>query len=159
MPSEDDRWFVAERGEALAGLLLTSRGDVRIQSKKATGDGVDFLVAVDEGESLSTRLFVVRVKGTTSSDESESMRGVNEVFQPHSQSISLPECVFVVNIRDNRARYAWVAEPLVEDSGAKLRFPPPGGFQPLDRAAIDDIVDRVKEWYDILHQQLVPAPT
>ena len=99
MPSEDDRWFVAERGEALAGLLLTSRGDVRIQSKKATGDGVDFLVAVDEGESLSTGLFVVRVKGTTSSEESEWMRGVNEVFQPHSQSISLPECVFVVNIR------------------------------------------------------------
>ena len=151
-------WFVVERSEALAGLLLTSRNDVRIQSKKRQDDGVDFLVAVDEeGEPFSTRLFMVQVKGTTSSDKGEWLEGVEELFHPDTSSIYLPTCVFVVNVRDNRAVYAWVAEPLVEAQGAKLRFLPLGEFGDLDHAAIDEIVNRVKGWYDSLSQQLVPS--
>ena len=160
MTTEKIPWFVAERSEAFAGLLLTFRKDVHVQNKNKTEGGVDFLVAVDEaGGPFSTRLFVVRVKGTTSSDKAEWMQGVKELFQPPNRAIYLPACVFVVNVRENRAFYAWVAEPLVEAQGAKLRFLPPGEFYDLDRAAIDDIVDRLKVWYDILHQQFVPAPT
>src|SRR5262245_62057074 len=103
-----------ERSEALVGLLFTSRKDVKVRYERKKDDGVDFLLAVDEGEPLSTRLFAVRVKGTTSSDRSEWMKGVKEIFQPNSHSLSLPVCLVVVNVRDNRALYAWVAEPLVE---------------------------------------------
>jgi hypothetical protein len=158
MTTEKIPWFVSERSEAFAGLLLTSRKDVRIQSKNETEGGVDFLVAVDEeGEPLSTRLLVVQVKGTTSSDKAEWMQGVKELFQIPNRAIYLPACVVVVNVRDNRAFYAWVAEPLVVSQGAKLRFLPPGEFHDLDRPAVDRIVERIKAWYDVLHRQFVPA--
>ena len=158
MAREKAPWFVVERSEALAGLLLTSRNDVRIQSEKKQDDGVDFLVAVDEeGEPLSTRLFMAQVKGTISSDRSEWIKGVRELFQPANSSIYLPTFVVVVNVRDNQSLYAWVAEPLVEAQGAKLRFPPPADFRVLDRAAVDEIVNRVKAWYDSLSRQLVPT--
>ena len=54
------------------------------------------------------------------------MKGVQELFRPKQSSMYLPGCVVVVNVRDNRALYAWVAEPLVEEQGAKLQFLPSG---------------------------------
>jgi Domain of unknown function (DUF4365) len=157
MSEEKAPWFVVERSEALAGLLLTSRDDVDVQSERKKEDGVDFLLSVKEGDSLPTRLFVVQVKGTLSADQNEWMKGVKELFQPKSSNIFVPVCVFLVNVRNNQFRYAWVAEPFVEEQQAILRFPPPAQFRDLDEPAVDEIVNRVKEWYDVLPRQLMPA--
>jgi Domain of unknown function (DUF4365) len=68
MPSTNEPWFVAERSEALAGVLLTSRKDVRVRDERKDDRGLDFVVEIDTGDPLSTQLFVVQVKGVTSSD-------------------------------------------------------------------------------------------
>jgi hypothetical protein len=157
MSNTNEPWFVAERSEALVGVLLTSRPDVRIQSKRKYDSGLDFLVELDTGGSLSTRLFVVQVKGTTSSKPDDWMQTVEPLFRRPRSSIYLPVCVFVVNVRDNTAFYAWVAEPQVEAKGSTLRFHETGQFSPLGPAAVSDIIDRVKAWYDVLPTQLLPA--
>ena len=69
----------------------------------------------------------------------------------------MPTCAFVLNVRDNHAFYAWMAEPLIEEKGAKLRFPHVGDFHDLDRTAVNSIVDRVKAWYDVLPKQFLPS--
>ncbi len=150
-------WFIAERSEALAGLLLTSQPDVHVRNERKHDDGVDFFVEIHTGEELSTRIFVVLVKGTTSSDPDDWMQIVTPLFKPNGGMIYLPACVFVINVRDNRAFYAWVAEPTVETKGATLRFHEHGAFRDLDVAAVGQIVDRVKAWYDALPKQLQPA--
>ena len=61
------------------------------------------------------------------------------------------------NVRENKAFYTWVAEPQVESKGATLRFHETGTFLPLDAAAVSDIIDRVKAWYGVLPNQLMPA--
>jgi hypothetical protein len=157
MSNTNGSWFVAERSEALAGLLLTSRKDVRVRDERKHDNGLDFLVQINAADPLSTQLFVVQVKGTTSSNQSDWMDSVKQLFGEHSSAIYLPVCVFVVNVRDNKAFYAWVAEPQVETKGATLRFHETGTFQPLDAAAVSDIIDRVKAWYDVLPNQLMPA--
>ena len=43
MSSTNEPWFVAERSEALAGVLLTSRKDVRIRDERKHDSGLDFL--------------------------------------------------------------------------------------------------------------------
>jgi hypothetical protein len=156
MPNEKEPWFVIDRSEALAGLLLTSREDVHVRSEFKNDDGVDFLVELSNGEPVSSRLFWVQVKGTTSPNPADWTQNVKQLFRPRGSEIYLPVCVFVVNVRDNRAYYAWLAEPSVEDQRATLRFPP-GDFKELDRPAVDTIVDRVRAWYDVLPQQLTPA--
>ena len=156
MPNEKEPWFVIDRSEALAGLLLTSREDVRVRSENKKDDGVDFLVEVSNGEPVSSRLFWVQVKGTTAPNSDDWTQNVKQLFRPTGNSIYLPVCVFVVNVRDNRAYYAWLAEPTVEDKRATLRFPA-GEFKELDRPAVDTIVNRVRAWYDVLPQQLTPA--
>jgi Domain of unknown function (DUF4365) len=157
MSSTNEPWFVAERSEALAGLLLTSREDVRVRDERKRESGLDFLVEIDTGDPLSTQLFVVQVKGSTSSDPNDWMPDVEPLFRGRGRPISLPVCVFVVNVRENKAFYAWVAEPQVEAKGATLRFHETGTFHPLDPAAVTDIVDRVKAWYQALPKQLMPA--
>lgn len=157
MSSKDEPWFVAERSEALAGVLLTSHEDVRVRDERTRDGGLDFLVEIDTGDLLSTQLFVVQVKGTMSSDPNDWMPDVEPLFRGRGRKISLPLCVFVVDVRENRAFYAWVAEPQVEAKGATLRFHESGTFHPLDPAAVGDIVNRVKSWYEALPSQLVSA--
>lgn len=97
---------------------------------------------------------MVQVKGTTSSEKSDWLKGVKEIFKS-SSAIYLPACVFVVNVKDDYAVYSWVAEATVVNDGAKLRFLPPGDFHPLTAAAVDDIVSRVKSWYDAMPRQAI----
>lgn len=157
MSNNNDRWFVGERSEALAGVLLTSRKDVRVRDERQHDDGLDFLVEIETSDPLSTQLFLVEVKGTTSSDANDWGPNVDQLFGRRGSPIYLPVCVFVVNVRENKAFYAWVAEPQIEAKGATLRFPEKAAFRPLDPAAVSGIVDRVKAWYDVLPRQLMPA--
>jgi Domain of unknown function (DUF4365) len=157
MPSSNDPWFVAERSEALAGLLLTSRKDVRIRHERKLDSGLDFFVEIETGDPLSVQQFVVQVKGTASSDPNDWMQDVKQLFRGPGSPVYLPVCVFVVNVRDNKAVYAWVAEPFVEPNGAKLLFHEQGDFQPLDPTAVSEIINRVKAWYEALPKQLTPS--
>lgn len=157
MSSAKDPWFVAERGEALAGLLLTSRKDVRVRHERKEDGGTDFLVEIGAKGELSTRIFIVQVKGTLATDTEEWMRGVRQLFPGGGVPVYLPSCVFVVNVRDNRAFYAWAAEPVAGVNSATLKFHEKGDFHPLDVAAVDEIVERVKAWYQALPRQLAPA--
>ena len=150
-------WYVAERSEALAGALLTSRKDIRVRSERNCASGPDFLVEIDPDAPLSTRLFVVQVKGTTSSNPDDWTQDVEPLFRGSGGQIYLPACVFVVNVRENNASYAWVAEPQIEAKGATLRFHRTAAFHALSPTAVADIVDQVKAWYDVLPKQLMPA--
>jgi hypothetical protein len=81
------------------------------------------------------------------------MQDVKQLFHARVSPVNFPVCVFVVNVRENKAFYAWMAEP----QDARLRFHQTGTFHPLDPAAVSDIIDRVKAWYQVLPNQLIPA--
>lgn len=148
---EDNRnWFIAERSEALASLLLTSRTDLSIRKENKQDGGVDFVVALKEAENVPpTKLFVVQVKGTLSSDQREWTENVKQLYK-HGQEFYLPVCVFLVNIRKNDAAYAWVAEPQVKAGSVALNSFEHPDFHALDNAAVDQIVNRVRSWYDAM---------
>lgn len=157
MANAPDPWFVTERSESLARLLLTTRNDVHVQSERKLDDRLILHVEIATGDPLSSQLFVVQVKGTTSSDPTEWMQNVKQLFRGSGAVIYLPVCVFVVNVRENTAFYAWMAEPLVEDNGTTLRFYETGAFHPLDAAAVSEIVERVKGWYAARAAHLQPV--
>jgi hypothetical protein len=157
MSSTNEPWFVAERSGAIAGVLLTSRKDARVRVERKHDSELDCLVEIDAGAPPSRQLFVLQVKGTTSSDPNDSRQDVKQLFRGLGSLIYLPVCVFVVNVRDNKAFYAWVAEPQVEAKSATLRFHESGTFHPLDSAAVSGIIDRVKAWYPVPPSQLMPV--
>jgi hypothetical protein len=155
MPNDKEPWYVLDRSEALAGLLLTSRQDVRVVSEQKKDDGVDFLVEVGAHEGPPSQLLVVQVKGTSTSDWKEWLVGAQNLFTPGPPPSYLPACIFLVNVRENQLLYAWLAEPVIEKETARLRLLPKTDFRALDEAAVGEIVQRVNAWYDVLHKQLV----
>jgi hypothetical protein len=155
MAAEKDPWFVLERSEALADLLLTNQEDVEVVFRRRKADGVDLGVGLGGRTSTPTRLFVVQVKGTVSADPADWMQNVKQLFPAKGSPIYLPTCVFVVNVRDNAARYAWVAEPVAEPGGATLHFHEAPGFHELNDAAVAEVVSRVKAYYDVMPRQLL----
>src|SRR5690349_3612254 len=114
MAEDKDPWFIRERSEALAALHLTSRTDVRVWSERKTEDGVTLFVEVTSDDPLSTRLFVVQVKGTASSEKNGWVAQAKQLFRAAPDSSYLPVCLVVVNVRSNEVLYTWLAEPLVE---------------------------------------------
>lgn len=150
MATQSD-WFVRERSEAVASLLLTNREDVTVLREDPRDTGADLLVQLKEDTNkLSTMLFVVQVRGTLSEDKVQWMEGVKQLF--NAGPVYLPACVFVVNVRNSNAEYAWLAKPKVEEKGAKLDFYEHGEFQPLTPDAVDQIVNHVQAWYQALPQ-------
>jgi len=156
MPGDNKNWFIAERSKALAAVLLTNRSDVVVSNEQAQDEGADLWLAVKEGDAPPTKLFVVQVKGTLDPDQNHWADRVKPLFP--SGNFYLPACVFVVDVRQNTAAYAWVAEPTIVDSGVKLNFFEKPDFHPVDGQAVDQIVNRVKAWYDAVpHERLVKA--
>jgi hypothetical protein len=145
MTDETPRWFIRERSEALAALYLTSREDVSIHSEKKQADGVDFYVALDDDGSTPTKLFVVQVRGTLSSNKRDWTKTVKELFR--RGPFYLPVCVFVINVQKNDAVFAWVAEPRIEKDSVSLDLFEQPDFMTLDQEATDQIIDRVRAWY------------
>jgi hypothetical protein len=157
MTTEKLPWFVLERSELLAKLLLTDRPDVRILSRQDRDDGVDFVVGISGRGGLATPMFVARVRGTTTSDPQECVRATAALLPDNVPLAAWPTCLFVIDVRDNRAFYAWLAEPTVETGRPRLASVPTPAFQPLDAAALDHIIDRVSAWHTALRQMLQPA--
>jgi hypothetical protein len=142
--TNDRNWFLAERSEALASLMLTSRPDVSVERETQHGDGVDLVVSVSESSAPATKFFVVQVRGTLSSDPKQWTGKVKPLFK--QGKLYSPACVFVVNVRSNEVAYAWLAEPRVEGNSASLSFFEEPVFHSLDEAILNKIVDGVREW-------------
>jgi hypothetical protein len=157
MVEEKDPWFVIERSEALAVLLLTDQKDVEVMSQRKKDDGVDLLVGIDGRTSPPTRLFVVQVKGTVSANQTDWIQNVKPLFRSDGGPIHLPTCVFVVNVRDNQTRYAWIAEPIAEPDRATLQSHQAPTFHELNDATVAEIVRRVKAYYDAMPKPLLTA--
>lgn len=155
MAKEKDPWFVIERSDALATLLLTAQPGVKVVSKRERDGVFDLFLGVDGHAALPTQLFVVQVKGTVSADPADWMQNVEQLFWPAGRQVYLPTCVFVVDVRENTISYAWVTEPTAETNAAKLTYHDTPSFHPLTAAAVADIISRVKAYYDVFPKQLL----
>ena len=79
---DDRNWFITERSEALASLMLTSRSDLSVRTENPQDDGVDFVVALNESDNVpTTKFFVVQVKGTLSSDQGDWTENVKQLYK------------------------------------------------------------------------------
>ena len=125
--------------------------------QRKNDNGVDLFVGIDESESPPTRMFVVQVKGTVSANPSEWMHNVQQWFQARRQGPYLPTCVFVVNVRDNKAQYAWITEPVAEPDQALLLSHTTPEFHELTDATVSTIINQAKIYYDEMPKPQ-PAP-
>ncbi len=144
--------LVAERSRAPAMILLTSRDDLRVVEPKPVDAGIHFLVEIDKSPQAALRTFGVvwkaRIPPATDAQ-------ANQALQPILQNLAIvceytfPVCLFYFTMQDDKARYTWVAEPVVGSDGRPdLVIHRDARCSPLDSDAINGIVGRVEEWYN-----------
>jgi hypothetical protein len=149
-------WFIGERSEALAAVFLTRRKDVKIRTDMKSDEGSDLLVEIARDDTISGRFFVVQVKGTVTSDPNEWTQGTGRLAALAKRHFVVPTCLFLINVRDNKAVYAWVAEPCIQENKAALEFHEPGKFAPLTDEAVDHIIQSVDDWYNAIPERCTP---
>lgn len=155
--SKQKQWFVAERVRALATMYLTRRRDLTLKFEDKDG-GLDILVEIVQDERAGRRMFGVELRGTISA---VSIDHANKILKPSIQKmrrfpeLPYPICLFYFTMEDNAGYYTWLAEPVIKENAAKLRYHDDAHCQPLDKHALDQLVDRINQWYDILYTTLI----
>jgi hypothetical protein len=146
--------FVAERTRIMARVVLTRRDDLAI-SRPSEGDAdVDLLVDIRDRHNPGLRRFGVLLRGASPPATPETLKKTfNSALRSvrHLKHVAFPVCLLYFTMQDNQGYFAWLIEPvLTEEGNPKLASPTVSTLVPLDDAALTEIVDRVRAWYDAL---------
>jgi hypothetical protein len=150
--TKQEPWFIKERAEAFAKLVLTEQHDLKIQSQAGADTATDLLVEVLKDGKSTLRFFGVQLVGGL--DLPDMQAGDERVLAQRDGDLSeamLPLCVFVIGVRKPEGIYRWVVEPVVEDGRALLHRNPEASWHPLDEAGVAELIGQVNAWYDALN--------
>jgi hypothetical protein len=151
------KWFIAERSKALAMVVLTRRDDLVVRNA-GQDTGLQFLVSFSKGNGEpAIRQFGVFLRGTKSPViEAHLDRTLRPKMQSYLRKgpFPYPVCLFHFTMDDDQGYFTWVAEPAVADEEPRLLLQEGPHSRKLDRAALDEIVDKVDRWYDVFFRQI-----
>ncbi len=157
MNTEFKKWFIAERGKALATVLLTRREDLLVKETKEE-NGLDYTVHIKTPDNLGDQPFGVYVEASMTP---VTLDGANKQLKPVMEKVqsigrfAFPVCVFYFTVKDDEGYYAWAYEPVVPaEGGLKLLLPAEAHCRKLNNESLAEIVSAVKKWYDIFHRTI-----
>lgn len=141
--------LIRERGAALAVMHLTRRDDLRVTQ-------------IDEDVGLDLRVRILSSEGGLREFGVELCGAWSPIDQAHANKILtgairetqrygpffIPVCLFFFTMEETQGWYTWVAEPVVIDGRAQLKQHRKAESDPLDKHALDALVERVNLWYD-----------
>jgi hypothetical protein len=149
--------FLADRVRALATVILTRRDDLTItETKRATG--LDFHVSIEREDKPMRLTFGVLLRGVPSGATAEQ---ANRVLGPTMgqfrgmRNFTYPVCLFFFALREDRAFFSWLAEPVVLDGAPKLIHHDQANCAELTDELLGRVVDQVVAWYDAVEAVLI----
>ncbi len=156
MASERYDWYVEERLESLAIMHLTRRPDLKvIHEVRQRGRVADLLVEIVDSDRPGWKTFGVELKGakspTTAEQAGEAMSELLPRFLDEHGEPTFPYCLFYFTMDDGQGYVTWIAEPVMRAGSPKLLYHRRSACTPLDRAALDRLVEQVRAWYEAYH--------
>ena len=61
---------------------------------------------------------------------------------------TFPYCLFYFTMDDGRGYVTWIAEPVLKEGCPKLLYHRASACRPLDRGALDRVVEQIQAWYE-----------
>jgi hypothetical protein len=154
---ETKELFLADRVRALATVILTRRDDLTIAETKQ-GTGLDFHVYIEREDKPMRLAFGVLLRGVTSPMTAEN---INKVLVPTigqfqgMRKFTYPVCLFFFSMRDERAYFSWLAEPVLADGAPKLIHHAKANCVALTDELLGQILDQIVGWYDAVETVLI----
>ena len=157
MTGEMKERFIGERVRALATVILTRRDDLSISDTKLS-TGLDFHVHIDREDKpmrLSLGVLLRGVSGPMTPENANQVLGPTMGQFQGMRNFTYPVCLFFFTMRDEKAYFAWLAEPLVGEAGPKLVHHFRAHCVELTDELLDDSIEAVVEWFDAVETVLI----
>jgi hypothetical protein len=157
MTDEATELFLADRVRALAVVILTRRDDVTIAEAKQ-GTGLDLHVYIDREDKPMRLAFGVLLRGVssaTTADNANKVLGPTVGLFQGMREFTYPVCLFFFTMRDEKAYFSWLAEPVLTGGAPKLVHPGKANCVELTDDLLDEVVERIVGWYDAVETVLV----
>jgi hypothetical protein len=162
MARKKPEWFKELRLPSLAIMHLTRRPDLQVKQEVRMGSKVlDLMVEIVDGEGPAWKKFGVYLQGTMSPVTIEHANKVLSIslrrfFNDYGEP-TLPFCLFYFTVAEGQGFVTWIAEPLVKDGAATLKYYEKADFIVLDQEALDHIVDQVNTYYEAIRSRAIRA--
>ncbi len=142
--------LVAYRATQLAIVLLTRREDITVTAC-SQDVALDLLVKLPGRKNEENRTFAVVTKGFVSGRKGGRHNSPERLYATQQQeselkNISLPVCLFVFDMIDDKGSWRWLLEPICDELGKHLRTNYDTMLAPLTNEAVNAIVDAVMCW-------------
>jgi hypothetical protein len=151
----EDKWFLRERPEYLAVVVLTRRDDLIVTRRPSAGGGVDILVTMPRRGADTGRIFGVEVEGVMSARDFHRLESQAEEYRFVGKEFAVPEDIpfplllLVFEMENDDGFYKWIKRPAYgHDHRSLLLTDSTNIFKKLDRDSIDEIVAEVASWYE-----------
>ena len=144
-------WYVSERAESLAFVLLTGF-PVQVKREAERDKGLDLRVVVDP-KKQGLREFGVEVKGTTRIDTlfSNDYRVRPQLIRAARKQLRgyiFPVALLLFDVTTDEGFFGWLLQPVVTPDGARLEEPDPISMQMATNARIEKALSEVRDWYE-----------
>ncbi|MCI0455915.1 MAG: hypothetical protein L0Z62_02910 [Gemmataceae bacterium] len=158
MKQEPRADFLAARARFLATVVLSRRADLIVSSPPWDYKGADLLVEVCDSSKPGLRRFGVVVRGKVRpANEEQLAKALKSALRevgPLKQT-AFPICLFCFTMQDIRGYFTWILEPVITEEGSPKLVPPSSPILvPLDKKVLDEIAQRVRDWYEALFAAL-----
>ncbi len=157
MTGEAKERFIGERVRALATVILTRRNDLTIaETKQSTG--LDFHVHIEREDKpmrLSLGILLRGVSGPMTPEGADRVLGPTMGQFQGMRNFTYPVCLFFFSMRDEKAYFSWLAEPVLGENGPKLVHHARAHCEELTDERLDGAVESVVDWYDAVETLLI----
>ncbi len=137
--------------------MLTRRPDLILAETKQ-GTGLDQHVSVDREDKPMRLTFGVLLRGAWSPATAAQ---ANKVLGPAMgqfrgmRKFTYPVCLLFFTMREERAFFSWLAEPVVTDTGPKLVHHETAKCVEFSDELLAQVVAQVVAWYDAVEAVLI----
>ncbi len=147
-------WFVEQRAEWFASLVLTKHNDVKVLPYTGHDMAIDLLVEILKDGKSTLRFFGAQlVPQLDLPDTQKAEMGVlSHTLERDLFEASLPICVFVIGVRKPEGIWRWSVEPVVKNGRASLERSAEPNWRPLDEAGAAQLIGQVNAWYNVRNE-------
>ena len=149
--------FLADRARAMATVALTRRDDLVI-ADTLDSTGLDYQVLIDREDTPMRLAFGVLLRGVSSPVTAAHADKVLKPTMGYFQGLrkfTHPVCLFFFTMQEDQEFFCWLAEPVMTPDGPKLVHHDKAACVEFTRELLDQIVERVVEWYDAVETLLI----
>lgn len=160
MEQEAKPWFLTERADRLAIVVLTRSPKITMNSlRPGTDRSIDLIVTLDQETSANRELGVVTLGVRKYRDIHKELILDKQRYQKIWQKVDFPVGVLIFDMSgDDQAYWGWLLKPsLRQEKKPQLELTEILPLELFDREKLGEMIQLVNDWYEARESSIHPS--